>query len=50
MSQADEPVTVQPQLAPGLRLAPLDGAGVDRVVTVPPFGVGVLRVEEVTEG
>jgi len=50
VSQAKEPVTVQPQLAPGLRLAPLDGAGVDGVVTLPPFGVGVLQVQEVTRG
>jgi endo-1,4-beta-mannosidase len=50
VSQASEPVTVLPQLAPGLRLAPLDEAGADGVVTLPPFGAGVFRIDDVTRG
>jgi endo-1,4-beta-mannosidase len=45
VSQADEPVTVKPELAPGLSLAHLDGSPVDTGATLPPFGVGVFRLE-----
>lgn len=45
VSQAGEPVTVKPELAPGLRLAPLDGSGADGAATLAPFGVGVFRLE-----
>ena len=38
VSQANEPVTVQPQLAPGLRGGAARRAGADGVVTLPPFG------------
>jgi endo-1,4-beta-mannosidase len=44
VSQADEPVTVKPGLAAGLRLTHLDGAAADTGVTLPPFGVSVLRL------
>ncbi len=49
VSQADEPLTIKPELAAGLRLAKLDGAGcgdtVGDAVTLAPFGVGVFRLE-----
>jgi endo-1,4-beta-mannosidase len=44
VSQADEPVTVKPGLAAGLRLTHLDGGAADTGVTLPPFGVSVLRL------
>jgi endo-1,4-beta-mannosidase len=44
VSQADEPVTVKPGLAAGLRLTHLDGTAADTGVTLPPFGVSVLRL------
>jgi endo-1,4-beta-mannosidase len=50
VSQADEPLTVKPELAGGLRPVPLDGAGdsgaASDVVTIAPFGVCVLRLED----
>jgi endo-1,4-beta-mannosidase len=60
VSQADEQVTVKPELAPGLTLTALggtprdgaarddpapDGAVSDDGVTLPPFGAGVFRLE-----
>jgi hypothetical protein len=63
VSQADEQVTVKPELAPGLTLAALDGTGLDGTarddtardgavsdagVTLPPFGAGVFRLEAST--
>jgi len=48
VSQADEPVTVQPQLAEGLVQRPLDGSadyGVGEAVTLAPFGIAVFRLE-----
>jgi hypothetical protein len=55
VSQADEQVTVKPELAPGLSLTALDGtarddsapdgAVSDAGVTLPPFGAGVFRLE-----
>jgi hypothetical protein len=49
VSQADETLTVRPELADGLTLAPLDGIPLDgratgSEVTIPPFGVSVLRL------
>jgi hypothetical protein len=44
VSQADEAVTVKPELAPGLRLGHLDGSAADDV-TLAPFGVSVFRLE-----
>jgi endo-1,4-beta-mannosidase len=44
VSQADQPVTLQPELADGLRLAAI-GGGVCESVTLAPFGVGVFRLE-----
>jgi Cellulase (glycosyl hydrolase family 5) len=49
VSQADETLTVRPQLADGLALVPLDGNPLDgrtagNEVTIPPFGVRVLRL------
>jgi len=54
VSQADEPLTVKPELAPGLKLLPLAGAG-DReaasdVVTIAPFGACVLRLVDAPVG
>jgi endo-1,4-beta-mannosidase len=43
VSQADEPVTIRPELVAGLRLAALDGR-VCETVTLAPFGVGVFRL------
>jgi len=45
VSQADEPVTVKPELMPGLRLAHLDGSAADEAATLPPFGVSVFRLD-----
>lgn len=45
VSQASEPVTVKPELAPGLWLARLDGSAADGAATLAPFGVGVFRLE-----
>ena len=49
VSQADEPLTIKPELADGLTLKPLDGvAGSevdDDVVTLAPFGIGVFGLE-----
>jgi endo-1,4-beta-mannosidase len=45
VSQADEPVTVKPELAPGLRLALLDGSATDGAAVLAPFGVGVFRLD-----
>ena len=45
VSQADEPVTVKPELAAGLRLGNLDGSAADADVRLAPFGVGVFRLE-----
>jgi endo-1,4-beta-mannosidase len=47
VSQATEQVTVQPRLAHGLALTPLDGGARQDVVTVDPFGVSVLRLDDV---
>jgi len=44
VSQADQPVTIEPELADGLRLAAI-GGGVCESVTLAPFGVGVFRLE-----
>jgi hypothetical protein len=44
VSQADEPVTVKPQLAGALRLATLDGTPAGEAVTLEPFGVGVFQL------
>ena len=49
MSQANEPVTVKPELAPGLRLARLDDSAADDAATLPPFGVGVFRLQSAPE-
>ena len=48
VSQADEPVTAEPHLAAGLRLARPDAAAADGSVTLTPFGVGVFRLDDVT--
>jgi endo-1,4-beta-mannosidase len=45
VSQADEPVTAKPELAPGLRMAHLDGSALDEAPTLAPFGVSVFRLE-----
>ena len=45
VSQADEAVTVKPELAAGLRLGNLDGSAADADVRLAPFGVGVFRLE-----
>jgi endo-1,4-beta-mannosidase len=45
VSQANEPVTVKPELAPGLWLSRLDGSATDDAVTLAPFGVSVFRLE-----
>lgn len=48
VSQADEPVTVQPQLAEGLVPRPLDGSadyGVGEAVTLAPFAIAVFRLD-----
>lgn len=51
VSQADEPVTVKPELAAGLKLVPLEGtAGSETdgdAVTLAPFGVGIFQLEGV---
>jgi endo-1,4-beta-mannosidase len=44
VSQADETLTVEPQLAGGLTMAPADGLEAGDEVTIPPFGVRVLRL------
>jgi endo-1,4-beta-mannosidase len=44
VSHATEPVTVKPQLGPGLRLCDLDGAPAGSAITLPPFGVGVYCI------
>jgi endo-1,4-beta-mannosidase len=41
VSQANQQLTIEPRLASGLTLAPADGSG---SVTIPPFGVAVLRL------
>jgi endo-1,4-beta-mannosidase len=53
VSQANEELTIKPELADGLRLRALDGTadgaiGSD-VVTIAPFGVCVLRIEDTPE-
>jgi endo-1,4-beta-mannosidase len=54
VSQADEPLTVKPELVHGLKLLPLAGASdqeaASDVVTLAPFGVCVLRLEDATAG
>jgi hypothetical protein len=54
VSQADEPLTVKPQLADGLSLTPLGGqagAQPDGSVTIAPFGVCVCQlVDTVANG
>jgi hypothetical protein len=49
VSQADEPVTVKPELAAGLKLRRIDSQAVDegdgRAVTLAPFGIGVFHLE-----
>jgi endo-1,4-beta-mannosidase len=45
VSQADEPVTVKPELAPGLALAPLDGSSFDGVAVLAPFGISVYQLD-----
>jgi len=44
VSQADETLTVRPELAGGLTLRPLDGGAAGDEVTIPAFGVCVLRL------
>lgn len=44
VSQAAEPVTAKPQLAPGLRLCALDGSPAGSAVTLAPYGVGVFAL------
>jgi endo-1,4-beta-mannosidase len=44
VSQADERLTITPQVASGLGLASLDGTACDGTVTLDPFGVRVLRL------
>lgn len=48
VSQAGEPLTVKPELASGLTLAPLAGSaggdGGGEAITLAPFGVGVFRL------
>jgi hypothetical protein len=43
VSQADEPLTLKPVLAPGTRLTTLDEEEAD-AVSMGPFGVSVLRI------
>jgi endo-1,4-beta-mannosidase len=45
VSHAPETVTIKPQLASGTRLCGLDGAPTNGALTLPPFGVGVYRIE-----
>jgi hypothetical protein len=45
VSQANEPVTVKPEVAAGLRLTALDDSGAAGIATLPPFGVGVFRLD-----
>jgi hypothetical protein len=48
VSQADEPLTVRPEVPPGHALVPLDraapGSGDHDAVTLAAFGVSVLRL------
>jgi hypothetical protein len=44
VSQAAEPVTAKPQLAPGLRLSALDGSPADSAVALRPYGVEVFAL------
>jgi endo-1,4-beta-mannosidase len=46
VSQAEDQVAAKPALAAGLRLRDLDGTAVDGSVTLPPYGVRVLRLED----
>jgi len=45
VSHAAEPVTVKPELSPGLSLATLEGEAAGDSVTLPAFGVGVFRMD-----
>jgi len=49
VSQAEEPLTIKPELAAGLTLRPLDGAAGSEcegdTVLLAPFGVGVFRLD-----
>jgi hypothetical protein len=46
VSHAAEPVTVKPQLAGGSRLRELAGGPANGTIILPPFGVGVFRIED----
>ncbi len=46
VSHAAEPVTIKPQLAAGARLGELAGGPVNGTIILPPFGVGVFRIED----
>jgi hypothetical protein len=50
VSHAAEPVTIKPQLAAGARLAELAtelaGGPANGTIILPPFGVGVFRIED----
>ncbi len=46
VSHAAEPVTVKPQLAGGTRLCELAGGSANGTIILPPFGVGVFRIED----
>jgi hypothetical protein len=48
VNPAAEQVIVQPRLAHRLALTPLDGGARQDVVTVAPFGVSVLRLDDAT--
>ncbi len=54
VSHAAEPVTIKPQLGPGTRLAGLAGSLVSGLangtIILPPFGVGVFRIEDARPG
>ena len=49
VSQADERLSITPQLAGGVELASLEGTASDGAVTLDPFGVRVLRLAGATE-
>jgi hypothetical protein len=45
VSHAAEPVTVKPQLTAGTGLRELAGGTLNGTIILPPFGVGVFRIE-----
>ncbi len=50
VSHAAEPATVKPQLAAGGRLCELAGGPANGTIILPPFGVGVFRIEDAGPG